>query len=252
MTLEEKLNEYSKLQEPVPTEEEAIQRTILAAKSAWYREEQENCLSGMDFLIRQACCIRKRCWLLQAAVLLSLWVLLFMNGGTSYTQRIMGILAPVFVILLIPELRKSQNHASMEIEAASYFSIRRIYAARMLLFAASDVLMLSLFFLAASFTLKLTLGAVIVQFFLPMNVTCCICFGCLCSCRPDSDNLAVVISLIWIALWTLIVLDKKVYRLITAPVWGGAVLLSVLLLVCIIRRVWKNCGNYWEVNLSWN
>lgn len=252
MTLEEKLNVYSKTQEPIPAEEEAIQRTIRAAKSAWYRGEQENCLSGLDFLIRQAGYIRKRCWLLQAAVLLMLWLFLFMNGSALYTQRVMGILAPVFIILLVPELWKSQNHASMEIEAASYFSIRKIYAARMLLFAAADVLMLSLFFLAASFSLKLTLGTVIVQFFLPMNVTCCICFGCLCSCRADSGSQAVVMSLIWIALWTLIVLDKNVYRLITAPVWGGAVLLSVLFLICIIHRIWKNCGNYWEVNMTWN
>ena len=149
MTLEEKLNVYAKLQEPFPVEEEAVQRTILAAKGAWYLGEQESCLSRLDFLLRQAGYIRKRCWLLQAAVLLSLWLLLFLNGSAASTQSMMGILAPVFVILLIPELWKSQHHASMEIEAVSYFSIRKLYAARMLLFAAADVLMLSLFFLAA-------------------------------------------------------------------------------------------------------
>lgn len=252
MTLEERLRAYSDLQEPFQIEEESIQQTILASKNAWYQGEQESHLSGLDFLFQQAGFIRKRYWLFQAIVLLFLWWFLFMNGSTAYAQRSMGIMAPVFVILLFPELWKNQNNASMEIEAASCFSIRRIYAARMLLFAIVDILMLSLFFLTAAFTLKLTIGSVIVQFFLPMDVTCCICFGSLCSNKADSGYLAFIMSLIWIAVWTLIVMQESVYRLITAPVWGAMILLSIIYLIYSIHRVWKNCGRYWEVNLSWN
>lgn len=235
-----------------PVDEERLRETIRVAKEAWYRGALETPVSGLEFLLRQAGYIRKRWWAAQALVLLTLWLLLFVSGTTVYARRSMGILAPLFVLLVVPELWKSQNCGCMEVEAVSYFSIRRVYAARMVWFLLTDVLLLSLFFAASALTLRVTIGEMVVQFLLPMNVTCCICFGGLCSNRSDSGYFAFGMSLVWTGIWSLVVLQEQIYQAITAPMWAAAVVLSVLLGGCSAYRVWRNCGRYWEVQVLWN
>ena len=252
MTLDEKLKAYSDSQTIPKIDEECVKKTILASKEALYQSELESPLSGIDFLFHQIRYIRKRWWIAQALVLLALWIFLFISGSGVAMQRSMGIMAPVFVILLLPELWKNQSNASMEVEAASYFSIRKIYAARMTLFAIADLLMLSLFFTVSIVTLKLTVGEMIIQFFLPMNVPCCICFRNLCSNREESGYTAFLMSLVWIAVWMMIVLQERIYRRITAPIWAGVIILSFVYLIYSVCKVWKNCEKYWEVNHSWN
>lgn len=250
MTLEERLKGYSDRE--VEVKEEKILKTIEVSKMALYQGEAEGSLSGFAFIFWQAGFIQKRWWFAQALILGALWVLLYVSGGSFYMQRYMGILTSLFAILLIPELWKNQNYGAMEIEGAAYFSIRKIYTARMLLFTLADILMLSMFFVAAAFTVKLTVGQIVVQFFLPMNVTCCICFGNLCSSRTGSYYRAWGMSLLWIAVWMLIIMKEDVYKLISVPVWAGAVAFSVLYLIYCVYRTWKNCGQYWEVNPSWS
>lgn len=252
MTMEEKLKEYADSQEDMQVDEARVWKTIQASKEALYESEMEVPMSGLAFLFQQAGYIRKRWWLAQGIVLAVLWWLLFLGGNSAYMQRSMGIMTPLFTILILPELWKNQSSASMEIEGASYFSIRKIYAARMLLFAMVDVLLLTVFFLAAAVTLKLTAAQIVVQFFLPMNVTCCICFRSLSSNRSGSGYAALAVSLVWVAVWTLVIMKDEVYQRIAGPIWAAVVLFSVIYLIYSVRRVWKNCGQYWEVNLSWN
>ena len=63
----------------------------------------------------------------------------------------MGILAPSFVILILPELWKNRSNGAMEVEGATFFSIKNIYAARMLLFGMVDVCLLSVFLITSTF-----------------------------------------------------------------------------------------------------
>lgn len=230
----------------------ALLETIRVSKKVLYESELEVPMSAREFLFQQAGYIRKRWWAAQGAVLAVLWGMLYLSGSSVYAQRSMGVMTVLFVVFLMPELWKNQNSASMEIEGASYFSLRKIYAARMLLFAMADVLMLSVFFLASSFTLKLTAEQFAIQFLLPMNVTCGICFGSLSTNRAGSGYGAFAGSLIWTAFWLLVVVKDEVYQRISGLVWMAAVIVSVIYLVYSIRRVWKRCGQYWEVNLSWN
>lgn len=252
MTLEDKLALYSRLTDTPQAEEESIERTIQASMDALYQSEMEVPMSGFSFLFQQAGFIRKRWWIIQAAILTVLWYLLWSSHSSVYIQRSMGMMAPLFTVLILPEIWRNRSSASMEIEGASYFSIRKIYAARMLLFAMADLLLLSLFFLASAFTLKLSAAQIVIQFLLPMNVTCCICFQSLCSNKSGSEYSAFAGILIWTAVWMQIILRQTVYQKISAPVWAGAVLLSVFYLIYCVCRVWKTCGEYWEVNPSWN
>ena len=91
----------------------------------------------------------------------------------------MGVAGALFVILLIPELWKNRNCNSMEIEAAAYYSLRQIYAARLLLFGMTDVFLLTVFCLVSSFSLQIAMAELLTQFLFPMVVAACICFGIL-------------------------------------------------------------------------
>ena len=250
MRLEEQLRAYADLQDT--SEEEKIQKAIRISKEALYKSQAETPISGLEFLFQQAGYIQKRWWLAQAVILAVLWYLLYISKSTVYIQRSMGTAAALFVILLIPELWKNQKNMSMEIEGTTCFFIRKIYAARMLLFTMADMAMLSVFVFLSVFTLELTVSQMIIQFFLPMNVTCCICFRNLYTCREGSDYLAFVMSLIWSAIWMLVILNENVYGLISVPAWAGSIAFSAAYLVYCLYRVWKSSGQYWEVNSSWN
>ena len=216
-----------------------MSKTIDAVKNSFYEGEKERFLSWPEFLFWQAGYIRKRWWLGQMAVLAMMWWLMKTSGSGRYAQRSMGVMACVFAVMLIPELWKNRSNQSMEIECASYYSLRQIYAARMFLFAAVDVLLLGVFFGAATTTARVTVWEAVIQFFLPFNVTCCICFGVLCSRRFGSEYVAVGLCMLWVAVWEYIILREEIYGAIHLPVWGVAVLLS---LCCLIFMVWRTLG----------
>ena len=124
---------FDTLPTPQPREE-AVQATVRAATQAFRQREASRPLSQLEFLRQQAQFLHKRWWLLQGAVLVLLWWLL-QSAGTAYeVQRAMGTLAPLFVVLVLPELWKNRSSGALEIECTAYYSLRQIYAARMVLF----------------------------------------------------------------------------------------------------------------------
>ena len=88
----------------------------------------------------------------------------------------------------------------------------------------------------------------LIQFILPMNVTCCICFRLLCSKGDDYVSSTLFSCLIWIAVWTLVVLKDSIYEHISTSIWCGMMILSVLYLCYSIWRVWKCSERYYESN----
>ena len=99
----------------------------------------------------------------------------------------------------------------MEIEEASFFSLRQVYAARMVLFAMADVLFISLFLGAASMSAEISFLEGLVQFLLPVSITACICFRILCSKRAFGEGAAMVFCLLWNGVWSAIILNQTVY-----------------------------------------
>lgn len=249
--IEMKLFACKEFQE-VTVEEDEITQTLSRAKKAFYENAQEHNITYFEFLFRQMAYIRKRWWLCQGLVLLVLWKMLCSVQNNVYVFRGMGVLAVVFVILLIPELWKNRSHDSMEIEGTAYFSLRQIYAARMLLFAMADILMLSLFFGIVSVSVQTTIKEVLVQFFLPFNVTCCICFRLLYSRWVNSEYLAMALSLLWSVVWGWVVFNEMLYESLAMPIWAGLFIMSIVYLLFVIWQVFKKCENYWEVNPIWN
>lgn len=215
----------SHLQEPV--RQAHIQETILRSKAAFCAAEAEDQISGAEFVYLQSKYIHKHWWLLQGSILVILWILLEVSESSIYIRRCMGAGAPMFAILLLPELWKNRNANAMEVEGTACYSIRQIYAARIFLCAMVDFLLLGSFSAATVLTGKLLMEEILLQFFLPYTVTCCICFRTLYSRSAASEAMAVLLCTVWSALWLQIGLTEKIYESIS-PLLALAVTMTAL------------------------
>lgn len=232
--------------------EKELQKTIKHAKTAFYENEAGEVLSYKEFLYWQSRYIKKRWWILQGLLLLALWCMLKLIGSGFYTQRSMGIAAPLFVVLLVPELWKNKNAGALEIESSAYYSLHQIYAARIFLFALVDMFLLCVFSIAAILTGKILPSEMMIHFFLPYIVTCCICFRTLYSRKAGSEAFACILCMIWSGIWLQIVLNEKVYGAISFPAWCAMTVAAVLYLGYCICRGQKECKEIWEVKSLWN
>lgn len=246
------LKDYFEKNFRVPCEESEIQKTVSFARQAYFRAEEAGFLSKLEFLYCQSRYIKKRWWAFQGALLTLLWLFLKYADSTEYIQRMLGTSAPLFVLLIVPEVWKNRNANAVEVECTTVFSIREIYAARLVLFAMVDLTLLSIFFIAASYTAKLTLMELIIQFLVPFNVTCCICFRLLYSKKESAPAVALLLCIVWTAAWGWLLSDETVYQAVSVPVWGGLLLLSGVYLGYSIWKGQKSCIQTWEVKMVWN
>ncbi len=244
---------HIKAQEKFPdVQEEKFLQTVSVSKQALYESICQETISYFDFLHMQARFIKKRWWLLQTAVLLFLWGNSFITQSYTTFYSNTAILIPVFVILIIPELWRSVHTKSWEVENSSFYTLRQIYSARLLLFGIVDLLMLSTFFAAASITLQISIYDIIIHCVLPFNITCCICFGILCSKRFCSEYIAISFCMIEAVIWHQIIINQKLYESVSEVIWLAGLCLSFIYLVFVIRRVIKTCSEKCEVNILWS
>lgn len=247
---EKKIQEYTEYVQKKCVRESAVLETIRGSEDAFIRQE-DRLLTYAEFLYQQIRYIGKRWWILQGLVLA--FLLLMLNDADGiYAQRTMGAGASLFVILIIPELWKNRRSSAMEIEGTSFYSLRQIYSARILLLGMADLLLLTLFYAAAAWTAQLSLGTFIINFVVPFNISCCICFRVLCSRRAEMEYVAGIICLAWASLWMMILGQDQIYEKIAVPVWAGLLICSLVYLVWCVRKAQKDCESIWEVNRSWN
>ena len=244
-------NHIAKIKE-MHISEEKENRAIEAAKKAFYEGEQERDASFPEFLYEQSRYIQKRWWILQAAVLLGLWWLLVYTESGAYVKKGMGMAASLFAVLIMPELWKNRNTGAMEIVGTTFYTLRQMYAARIMAFALADGFILGIFFAAASLSGRITLWEAVVQFFIPFNISCCICFGTLYSRKTGSEVFSVFLCMMWDAVWFLFLLQEPIYEAVTKPVWALIFISSVLYLFYCVSRGQKKWRQMWEVQILWN
>lgn len=235
-----------------PGETCGLQKAVQRSRQALSECEKQGVLSQREFLFQQSRYIKKQWWLLQGTILAVLWLTLGLTHSGCYTQRYMGIASSLFGALVLPELWKNRSAGAMEIEGAAFFSLRQIYAARIFLFALADFALLCVFSLGALFGGVVAVGDLLVQFFLPYVVTCCICFKTLYSPGIDSEAFALFLCVVWSLVWLMILSNEKIYHAVSLPVWltmlGAA---SVYLGYCVWRGQ-RDCENLLEVKPLWN
>ena len=247
-TVQERLREYGK-QCPVMANEARLKATVWRSREVFFEEAEKFPASYLDFFCQQAGYIRKRWWVLQLLVLTVLWGCTCSFSGRTNLQSVMGVMAAVFAVLLIPELWKSKAARAMEVEGSTYYSLRQIYAARMLAFGIVDVGLLSVFTVAISATASIQGKEIVIYFFLPFTVACGILFSTLCSRYVVSQAGAVCASLLWMAVWTLVVTSEQIYKRISVSVWAVLFLAAVLYLIYAVKRTLTTCESYWEVDI---
>lgn len=233
MNFERKLKDYKENMKRIP-DEQSIEETVKKSIEVFCSIEQERLLSYWEFLWEQLRLIQKRWWIFQFLLLFILWLALPSLRSVQSMQRVLGVIASLFVILIIPELWKNQTYHAMEIEVASYYSLRQIYAARMLLFGIVDIVLITFFCISSSIIWHMAFSQLIVQFILPMVVTSCICFGILCSRYPFSETFAVTMCILWSAAWIFVVLNETIYVLITFPLWITMLGIALIFLIITI------------------
>ena len=247
MNLEEKLKNYKETVKIVPNEHN-IKETVKKSIDMFCSVEQERLLNYWEFLWAELRLIRKRWWFFQLLLLAALWTVSPSLQGEQHTQRTMGVAASLFIILIIPEFWRSQTYQSMEIEAVSYYSLRQIYSARMLLFGIVDTVLITFFCWLSFAALNAAFSQILVQFILPMTVTACICFGMLCSKHRFSETVAVMMCTGWSGIWLFIVLNERIYDLITYPMWIAFLGIALLFAAFTIYRTLHCYNDYWERN----
>lgn len=168
----------------------------------------------------------------------------------QFTSRILGVAASLFIILIVPELWKNRTCQAMEIEAAAYYSLRQIYAARMLLFGIVDVVFLTTFCVLTTAAMNILFSQLLVQFLFPMVVTAGICFRILCSKYAFSETTAIMMCIMWNAIWLIVILNEKLYAAITFPLWITLIGIAFLFLIVTIYQTLHSCNDYWEVNVN--
>lgn len=249
---ERRIRQYREHEERLPEVKEAqIARAAARARRAFYAAERAQPNGYLSFLLLQARFVRRRWWAAQFAVLSALWLGLYTVQDEDFLQRGSSVLIPAFVILMVPELWKNARAQSAEIESASYFTLRQVYAARLTLFAAVDLLLLSLFLGVTMATVSLTLWDALIQFAIPFQVTCCICLRTLC-CRRYSEYHCIILSLIWSSVWMWIVMNETIYAMISTPIWLALLTGSAAYLAYAVWKLLQSANNSWEEDYLWN
>lgn len=249
MELEEIMKKYRQNTKVVANEEDILS-TIYKSKEVFYKKEQEKMLSYWEFLYTQFKIIHKRWWLLQFLLLVATEIIFNISNEEYYIRRGLGITGVLFVVLLIPELWKNRTYSCMEIEASSFYFLKKIYAARILLFGIADIFLLTFFCHSLHKNLYFTIMELILQFLFPVTVTACICFGTLCSKRLISETTSIILCLVWSAVWWLVTAAEEIYAIIVQPVWICLFIGCSLFLIIVIYKTIHNCNKYLEVDFS--
>lgn len=249
MNLEKIMENYKESVNIIPKDEN-IEDTIRKSKESFYKAEQERLMDYLEFLWIQFHIIRKRWWLFQIILLTAAATILPATQSEYYINRYMGVIGALFIIFIIPEIWKNKNYNSMEIEVSSYYSLKQIYAARILLFGIADILMVTVFCGILYGNLHFTFTKILVQFLFPMTITACICFGILCNKYCCSEITSIVLCIIWSTIWLLITTNENIYEKAILPIWLLLLGIAVAFLAYLIYKTLQDCSKYLEVNFN--
>lgn len=240
MNLNRLLRADARKYSPVRIEAEALNKTLQRAKEGFWIGETKRYVSLPEFIYEQMLYIKKVWWFLQAGILVLLGLMMKTAVSETYIERCMGITAPIFIILILPELWKNVSSRSLEIEGASLFPLQKIMAARMILFGMVDLVLLTVFAGIGITSINISALEMLIHFVLPMMVTTCICLRLFSGRIFRGITPSVIACLLWLAIWTLVVLREDVYLIVSVPAW---ITLLVLVFFYTCYCVWRILSN---------
>lgn len=236
----QQIKEYKEEIEEKYVRAEAENKTVKACQnilSESVLSKQSHRTSYFEFLYEQTKFIKKRWWILQGCVLMCLWI--WLSNYTSDIKRYdedYGNICHNICGSDYPGNLEKQKNGAIEIEQASYYTLRQICTARMLMFGVVDLVIVMVFLAITYQTTILSLSDLVVNFLLPVNVSCCICFRVLYSRWEKSEYIAVLSCLVWVGLWMMIVANDVIYQKIVTPVWVAMLILTFVYFVFCVQK----------------
>ena len=189
-------------QESIPKfSTQSLEKTIEKSKNIYINQERKKLVSDGEFILLQMKFINKKFWLFQITILIILAIFLINNTSNNVSinsSTYFSVSIPLIVISSIPELYRSIQCNSFEIENCSYFSLKKVYLAKLIIMGMSDLLFATIVIFIASQSTKLPLYQLIIYFLVPFNSTCCICFTSLAYSKKVTSQLGCIsIGFIW-------------------------------------------------------
>lgn len=249
MKLDDRLEMYqSEVRKEIENQAEwKIEKCIKNATETYVLEEEKKHLSYYEFLWIQSAFIQKKWWILQAVFMLVVWIGLTILGSPEVTKRGLGVSGTLFIIMMIPEVWKNEMNTATEIEGSCFYTLRQIYSARLLLFFMVDTVILSIFCISGFWAWNMEVKDMMIHCMIPMTVTAGICFGTFCSKHFAHEGIAIIFCFLWSGVWSIIVMNHKLYMCIDDSVWITVLILSVLYLAYSVYRVVQGSGKRLEV-----
>ncbi len=219
--------------------ETRIEDTVQKSIRTFYRSEKRREPSYLYFLYVQLCYTKKRWWILQAALLAGFLVFTGRILSDESAQKALGVLASLFVILIIPSFFREESQQMSELESTLFFSLREVYAARMVLFGLFDSIILAVFCVVLRQRLHLDLYQMVSRFFIPLVISSVICFLVLGSRWIRNPYLAGSLCVLFCSVWWFITANDRIYASIARPVWILILAAGILFLVICICSLLK-------------
>ncbi|MGN0273403.1 MAG: hypothetical protein ACI4DT_01275 [Chordicoccus sp.] len=215
---------------------EKLQELADLSVETFYREEKKKPLPRKAFVLYQFRLMKKGWMILQAVLLIGIYVLLHFLGDLDACYRLVAVLSTLLIIFFVPELWREKREHSIDLINSCYYSIEELYAAKLLIAGLYDLLILSVFFIVTLTTSHVTVYRMILHFLLPMLVTACICLVCL-SAGISNYYITLSVCIAFSGLWYAVTSFPFLYRPISTAAWVVFLILSVVLLAVQIRRI---------------
>ena len=228
----------------------AIDNTVFKATELIIEKEQISRINFAEFLIFQMKIMRKRWWILQGTLLLFACQWLYISGDANYIYRGMSIFATLFVILIIPELWGNMKFKSMEIEEASLFDLRKVYAAKLIAFGVVDTIFLTFFCTTATQFQNILFVDILKQFVFPVMIAATICMMAFSCSKPFNELATMIICIVANSIWMAVALSETIYSKITPLIWIGLFAVCISLIIYNVRKILNKNSKYREGQIN--
>lgn len=210
----------------------------------FYHTEKQNLLSKHAFFYSQLKLLKKRWLFLQTILLFLLFIFIQYSPDMSYYSSSLGIVSCLLIIFLMPELWRDKNTDKSELVNTCFYSLEHLYAVKIIIFGIYDLMILTIFFIIATFTAKITFYMIVVHFLLPLVITACICFYFLT--KNDSYNYLTTLCLCIFTsfMWYMLTSIEIVYTKVSIVIWVLLLMIAVLFLLHEIKKIIMPLGGF--------
>ncbi len=216
-----------------------LNKTIECVQKLQRLNEEEKKCSLIEFLYYQLKFISKKVWALQMGILI-LFIIVFQYvyiDSNAYGV-ICAIFVPVIVVTGMAEICRNIYGRMIEIENTTYFNIRKVVVARLLIVGMIDLLIITLMLVMMCHTQVVPIKALILYILIPLNSTSCIYFLILHKCRGYITQLScATICILWSMGLVVLTKYQNIYERVQTSVWVVLIILSSAYLCYVVKEL---------------